>query len=219
MTYAELQAMFRGDLLKADGLQSFTYTDVSTAGSTTQTVDNALITFPVTKAFGEPAVKGYQIDSVSLTFPDDEITVNPTIGDYVSVESVTYEVTQAEKVTAYTRWKLRAERAYVDDAWDQIIHIQRAALTVNSAGAQVETFTTVIGNVPCVVMAEDDVSDVIARLAVRGDLQTSSFFVSQSVNVLPMDRVVYENRNYRINSIIDEGRLSRLKRIRCQLLP
>ena len=216
MTYAELQAMFREDLLKADGLQSFTYTDVSTAGSTTQTVDNALITFPVTKAFGEPAVKGYQIDSVSLTFPDDEITVTPTIGDYVSVESVTYEVTQAEKVTAYTRWKLRAERAYVDDAWDQIVTLQRATLTTDVAGAVVETWGNV-GSYSAIIMEEDDVADMINRLGVRGDKQATTVFLSQSVAVLPMDRLLIDSRPYRITMIGDEGRVARLLKVRVEL--
>lgn len=216
MTYAELQAMFREDLLKADGLQSFTYTDVSTAGSTTQTVDNALITFPVTKAFGQGSVKGYQIDSVSLTFPDDEITVTPTIGDYVSVESVTYEVTQAEKVTAYTRWKLRAERAYVDDAWDQIVTLQRATLTTDVAGAVVETWGNV-GSYSAIIMEEDDVADMINRLGVRGDKQATTVFLSQSVAVLPMDRLLIDSRPYRITMIGDEGRVARLLKVRVEL--
>lgn len=216
MTYAELQAMFREDLKKADGLQSFTYTDVSTAGSTTQTVDNALITFPVTKAFGQGSVKGYQIDSVSLTFPDDEITVTPTIGDYVSVESVTYEVTQAEKVTAYTRWKLRAERAYVDDAWDQIVTLQRATLTTDVAGAVVETWGNV-GSYSAIIMEEDDVADMINRLGVRGDKQATTVFLSQSVAVLPMDRLLIDSRPYRITMIGDEGRVARLLKVRVEL--
>lgn len=216
MTYAELQAMFREDLKKADGLQSFTYTDVSTAGSTTQTVDNALITFPVTKAFGQGSVKGYQIDSVSLTFPDDEITVNPTIGDYVSVESVTYEVTQAEKVTAYTRWRLRAERAYVDDAWDQIVTLQRATLTTDVAGAVVETWGNV-GSYSAIIMEEDDVADMINRLGVRGDKQATTVFVAQAVPVLPMDRLLIDSRPYRITMIGDEGRVARLLKVRVEL--
>lgn len=219
MTYAELQAMFREDLLKADGLQSFTYTDVSTAGSTTQTVDNALITFPVTKAFGEPAVKGYQIDSVTLTFPDDEITVTPTIGDYVSVESVTYEVTMAEKVTAYTRWRLKAERAYIDSDWDGLINVQRAALTVNSAGAHIETYTTVSGNVQAVIVNNDDAADMISRLAVRGDKQSLNFYIANSVAVYPTDRIEYNSRYYRITAIEDENRVARLKRIVAEIYP
>lgn len=218
MTYAELQAMFREDLLKADGLQSLTYTDVSTAGSTAQTVDNALVTFPVAKTFGEPAVKGYQIDSVSLTFPDDEITVTPTIGDYVSVESVTYEVTMAEKVTAYTRWRLKAERAYVDDAWDLSCDIQRATLTVNTAGAQVETWADVTTGVAVIVVNNDDVADQISRLGIRGDKQSLNFYMAQSVTVLPMDRIEYSSRYYRVASIQDEGRVARLKRVVVELL-
>lgn len=213
-----MQTMLRNDFLLFDGLQSFTYTDVSTAGSTTQTVDNARITFPVTKAFGEPAVKGYQIDSVSLTFPDDEITVTPTIGDYVSVESTTYEVTNVEKVTAYTRWRLQAERAYVDDAWDLTVDIQRATLSVNSAGAQVETWADVSTGVAAIVVSNDDVSDQINRLGIRGDKQSLNIYVAQSVSVLPMDRIEYNSRYYRINSIQDESKVARLKRIVVELL-
>lgn len=211
-----MQTMLRNDFLLFDGLQSFTYTDVSTAGSTTQTVDNARITFPVTKAFGEPAVKGYQIDSVSLTFPDNEITVTPTIGDYVSVESTTYEVTNVEKVTAYTRWRLQAERAYVDDAWDLTATVQRATLGVDIAGSVTETWAN-IGSYSVIVWDEPDVADMINRLGVKADKQTTTFFFAQTVPVLSMDRIVYENRPYRITAIQDEGLVARLLKVRCEL--
>lgn len=217
MTKAELQQLLKADFLTIDGLESFTYTDTASGGNTTQTVDNARISWPEVKTWGEPAVRGYQISSVQLTFPVDEITVTPKVGDYVAVDSNTYEVTKADKATAFTRWRLTAERAYIESDWDDTLDIQRATLTVNSAGAQVETYADLTAGVACVVMPEDDVSDQIARLSVRGDMQSISFFVAQTVTVLPMDRIEYAGRFYRINSIIDENRIARLKRIRCQI--
>lgn len=213
LTKTELVALLKADFLTIDGLESFTYTDTTSGGNTTQTVDNARISWPEVKTWGEPAVRGYQISSVQLTFPVDEISVTPKVGDYVAVDSNTYEVTKADKATAFTRWRLTAERAYIEADWDDTLDIQRATLTVNSAGAQVETYADLTAGVACVVAANDDAADMLARLSVRGDKQSLNFYVAQSVSVLPTDRIEYGSRFYRITSIQDEGRISRLKRI------
>lgn len=213
MTQAELQALLTADFLTLDGLSSFTYTDTASGGNSTQTVDNARITFPEVKNYGEPAIKGYQISGVSLTFPTGEITVTPKLGDYVAVDSNTYEVMKVEKKTAFTRWRIEAERAYIETDWGTTCDIQRATLSVNSAGAQVETYADTTSNVPCVVVNNDDVADMIPRLGVRGDKQSLNFYMAQTVTVAPTDRIEYASRFYRITSIQDEGRVSRLKRV------
>lgn len=213
MTYAELQAELEQDFLDMDGLQSFTFTDTTNGSNTAETVDNARITFPEVKTFGEPAVRGYLISSVMLTFPVDEITATPREGDYVSVESNTYEVTKVEKATAFTRYRVTAERAYIDADWDATCDIQRATLSVNSAGAAVETYADTTTGVACVVVNNDDVADMISRLGVRGDKQSINFYMAQSVTVSPTDRIEYSSRFYRITSIQDEGRVARLKRV------
>ena len=216
MTYAELQAELEQDFLDMDGLQSFTFTDTTNGSNTAETVDNARITFPEVKTFGEPAVRGYLISSVMLTFPVDEITATPREGDYVSVESNTYEVTKVEKATAFTRYRVTAERAYLDTDHVSTVTLQRATLGEDVAGAVTETWGNV-GSYSMAVLYEDDVADMINRLGVRGDKQATTVFCAQSVNVLPMDRIVIASRPYRITMIGDEGRVARLKRVRVEL--
>lgn len=216
MTYAELQAELEQDFLDMDGLQSFTFTDTTNGSNTAETVDNARITFPEVKTFGEPAVRGYLISSVMLTFPVDEITATPRDGDYVSVESNTYEVTKVEKATAFTRYRITAERAYLDTDHVSTVTLQRATLGEDVAGAVTETWGNV-GNYSMAVLYEDDVADMINRLGVRGDKQATTVFCAQSVNVLPMDRIVIASMPYRITMIGDEGRVARLKRVRVEL--
>jgi hypothetical protein len=211
--------MLKADFLSIDGLQSFVYTDAATAGNTTQTVDNARITFTEVKSFGEAAVKGYQISGVSLTFPVDSVTVTPKLGDYVAVDGSTYEVTKADKATAQTRWRLMAERAFIEGDWSGLVNVQRAALPVNAAGAQIETYTTVTGNVQAIIVNNDDAADMLARLSTRGDKQSLNFYMAQSVVVYPTDRIQYNSRNYRITAIEDEGRVARLKRIVAEIYP
>ena len=200
-----------------DGLTSFTYTDTATAGNSTQTVDNARITFPEAKAFGEPAVRGYQISSVYLTFPTGEITVAPKCGDYVAVDGSTYEVTKAEKATAFTRWKVTAERAYIETDWATTTTVQRATLSKDSASAVVKTWAAVYSNQSTVVLDEDDVADMAERLGVRADKKTITFFYPQSLSIEPLDRIVYGSRNYRITQIVDAGRVARLLKARGEL--
>lgn len=216
LTKTELVTMLKADFLTIDGLESFTYTDTASGGNSTQTVDNARISWPEVKTWGEPAVRGYQISSVQLTFPVDEITVTPKVGDYVAVDSNTYEVTKADKATAFTRWRLTAERAYLESDHVETVTLQRATLTADVAGSVVETYGNV-GSYSAAIMYEDDVSDVIARLGARGDMQATSVFVAQSVPALPMDRILISNRPYRITMIGSEGRVARLKQLRVQL--
>lgn len=209
-------AMLKADFLTIDGLESFTYTDTASGGNSTQTVDNARISWPEVKTWGEPAVRGYQISSVQLTFPVDEIVnATPKVGDYVAVDSNTYEVTKADKATAFTRWRLTAERAYLESDWVETVTVQRAVLTEDSAGAPVPTYGNV-GSYSMAVMYEDDVADMINRLGVSGDKQAVTFFCSQAVPVLPMDRILFDGKTYRITMIGDEERIARLKKIRVE---
>lgn len=207
----------RADFLTMDGLEDMTYNDVTSSSSTSYTVNNARKTFQISKQFGELNVRGYGIDAVSVTFPDNELAVVAKIGDTFVISGNTYEVTAAELKTSNTRWKIDGQRAYIETDFATTCDIQRATLSVNSAGAQGETFADTTTSVSCIVMAEDDVSDLMPKLAVRGDLQTTSFFIAQSVTIGPMDRIEYAGRFYRINSIVNEGRVSRLKQIRCQI--
>lgn len=216
LTKTELVALLKADFLTIDGLESFTYTDTTSGGNTTQTVDNARISWPEVKAWGEPAVRGYQISSVQLTFPVDEISVTPKVGDYVAVDSNTYEVTKADKATAFTRWRLTAERAYLESDWVETVTVQRATLTVDIAGSVVETYANV-GSYSAAIMYEDDVADMINRLGVRGDKQATTVFFAQSVPVLPMDRLLIDSKLYRITMIGDEDKISRLKKVRVEL--
>jgi hypothetical protein len=208
--------MLKADFLSIDGLQSFVYTDAATAGNTTQTVDNARITFTEVKSFGEAAVKGYQISGVSLTFPVDSVTVTPKLGDYVAVDGSTYEVTKADKATAQTRWRLMAERAYLEADWVSTVILKRFTLSTDVAGAVTES-SYAIGSYSAAVMQEDDVADMINRLGVKGDKQAITFFMEQTVAVLPMDFITYSGRDYRVTMIGDEGRVGRLKKVRTEL--
>ena len=104
----------------------------------------------------------------------------------------------------------------MDDAWDQIVTLQRATLTTDVAGAVVETWGSV-GSYSAIIMEEDDVADMINRLGVRGDKQATMVFVAQTVPVLPMDRLLIDSRPYRITMIGDEGRVARLLKVRVEL--
>lgn len=213
MTAAELQAMLRSDFLDFDGLEDLTYTDKTTSGGTAYTVNNARKTFQVAKGYGEPAVKGYQIDAVNVTFPVDELAVTAKIGDTFVFGSNTYEVTAAALKTANTRWLVTGERAFIETDFATTCDIQRATLSVNSAGAQVETYADTTSGVSCIVVNNDDVADMIPRLGVRGDKQSLNFYMAQSVTISPTDRIEYSSRFYRVTSIQDEGRVARLKRV------
>lgn len=213
MTTAELQSMLEADYLGFDALENLTYTDKTTSSGTAYTVNNARKTFQAVQAFGEPAVRGYSIESVALTFPVDELAVTAKVGDTFVFNSNTYEVTDAASKSAATRWMVTGQRAYIETDFATTIDIQRATLSVNSAGAQVETYADTTAGVSCIVANNDDVADMISRLGVRGDKQSLNFYVTQTVTVAPTDRIEYSSRFYRITSIQDENRLARLKRI------
>ncbi len=218
MTRTEMDAMLKADFLTFDGLEDMTYNDVNSSTSTSYTVNNTRKTFQITKAYGESNIRGYLIESVAVTFPVDELAVEAKIGDTFVIDSSTYEVVSTELKTSNTRWRVTGERAYIDSDWDLTCDIQRATLTVNSAGAQVESWADVTTGVAVIVVNNDDVADQINRLGVRGDKQSLNMYMAQSVSVLPMDRIEYSGRYYRIGSIQDEGRIARLKRIVVELL-
>lgn len=216
MTRAELQAMLKTDFLGFDALEDLTYTDATTSGGSSQTVNNARMTFQVMKSFGETAVKGYQIDSVGVTFPVDELSVTAKLGDTFVMGGNTYEVTEAALKTASTRWQVTGERAFIETDFAVSIALKRFTLSTDVAGSVTETETTV-GTYSAIIMQEDDVADMINRLGVKGDKQATTFFVAQTVPVLPMDFITYSGRDYRITMIGDEGRVARLKKVRVEL--
>lgn len=205
--------MCEADFLGFDALEDLTYTDKTTSSGTAYTVNNARQTFMANKTFGEPVVRGYAIESVGVTFPVDELSVDAKLGDTFVFDGDTYEVVAADKKTANTRWMITGDRAFIDTDFAVSIDIQRATLSVNSAGAQVETYADTTSGVSAVLVENDDVADMIPRLGVRGDKQSKNFYVAQSVTVSPTDRIEYSSRFYRITSIQDEGRLARLKRV------
>ena len=89
-------------------------------------------------------------------------------------------------------------------------------LGVDVAGSVTETWAN-IGSYSVIVWDEPDVADMINRLGVKADKQTTTFFFAQTVPVLSMDRIVYENRPYRITAIQNEGLVARLLKVRCEL--
>lgn len=219
MTRAEMLSMLKADFLGFDGLSDLTYTDKTTASGTAYTVNNARQTFQTVQGFGEPLIRGYTVSSVGLTFPVDELAVSCKLGDTFVYESQTYEVTEAALKTASTRWQVTGSRAGIDTDFATTCDIQRATLTVNSAGAAVETNADTTASVSVIVVNNDDVADMISRLGVRGDKQSLNFYMAQSVTVSPTDRIEYSSRFYRITSIQDEGRVARLKRVVAEIYP
>lgn len=205
--------MLRDDFLAFDALESFTYVDAATAGNTSYTVQSCRKTFQIVKAFGQANVKGYSLESVGLTFPVANLTPTPKQGDTFTINSTTYEVVDVAKKTANTRWQITGERAFIETDFATTCDIQRATLSVNSAGAQVETYADTTSGVSCIVVNNDDVADMISRLGVRGDKQSLNFYMAQSVTISPTDRIEYSSRFYRVTSIQDEGRVARLKRV------
>lgn len=216
MTRAELDAMLAADFLTFDGLESFTYIDVATAGNTSHTVASCRKTFQLVKAFGQPAVKGYQIDSVGLTFPVANLTPTAKLGDQFTVNSLTYEVTEIAKKTSATRWQVTGERAFIETDFATTVTLQRATLGVDVAGSVTETWGNV-GSYSAIEMQEDDVSDLANRLGTKSDMQATSYYMAQTVPILPMDRLLISGRPYRINMIGNQGRVARLLQVRVQL--
>jgi hypothetical protein len=108
------------------------------------------------------------------------------------------------------------QRASLNADYAITVTQQRATLTQDAMGAPVETWGTVTTH-QAIRMDEDDVADMIDRLGVAGDKQAITLFVAQSASFLPMDRILIGSRPYRITLLGDEGRISRLKKIRIEL--
>jgi len=213
------------DYRTVEGLLSATYISKTSSGSTNYSLTDVFSSNPRTKAMAEPAVKGALIESNDFRFVLADLAATPKAGDEITVGSVTFEVNEVERrrpVDAsgnYAFWYVKAARAFVDTSWSVSIDVQRATLSVNAAGAEVETFADVLTNVAAILVYNDDAADMQPRLSIRGDKQSVNFYVAQTVSVNPMDRIEYGSRFYRITSIQDEGKLSRLKRLIAEIYP
>lgn len=205
-----------------EGLVPATYTSKNTGGSTNYSLTEVFRSQPTVKAMSEPAVKGTLLESLSFRFVASDLAATPKAGDEITCDSVAFEVGDVQRLRPVDSngrgafWKVNAARAFVDDAWDESIVLKRFTLSTDVAGSVTETAST-IGTYAAIAMQEDDVADMINRLGVKGDKQAITFFVAQTVPALPMDFITYNSRDYRVTMIGDEGRLSRLKKIRVEL--
>jgi len=142
--------------------------------------------------------------------------MEPKEGDTIQVGSNVYQVTDVELIRRNVIWRVTASRAFIQSAYATSVTLQRATLGVDVAGGVTETWGTV-GTYSAIEMLEDDVADMIDRLGVAGDKQATTYFVAQTVAVLPMDRLLVGGRKYRITMIGDQGRIARLLKIRVEL--
>lgn len=208
-----------------EGLIPATYTSKTSGGSANYLLTDVFCSNPRIKGFGEPAVKGYMIESNDFRFVLADLAATPKAGDEITVGATTFEVNEVERrrpVDAsgtYAFWYIKTARAFVDTSWSVSVDVQRATLAVNGAGAEVETFVDIAANVSAIMVFNDDAADMQPRLSIRGDKQSVNFYVAQTVSINPMDRIEYGSRFYRITSIQDEGKLSRLKRLIAEIYP
>lgn len=217
MDRASLQAMLKRDFLAFDGLEDLTYVSSADSGNTTYTVNNARITFQTTKGYGEPEVKGYQIDEVHVTFPVDELAVDAKDADTFTVDGNVYEVMKTECRTARTRWMVTGERAFIESAFAQSVDVERATLTLDSASATSKSWAAVYASQTCVVKEDDNTADMIPRLGVRADKGTTTFYFPQTLDIQPTDRIKYGGRYYRITYQGQQRRVARLQFMRAEL--
>lgn len=217
MTRAELQDLVKTDFLGFDGLEDLTYVSTADSGNTTYTVNNARVTFMTTKGYGEPEVKGYQIDEVHVTFPVDELAATAKDADTFTVDGSTYEVMKTECKTARTRWMITGERAFIEDAFAVTCDVERATLALDSASATTKTWVAVYASQTCIVKEDDNTADMIARLGVRSDKGTATFYFPQTLDIQPTDRISYGGRYYRITYQLQQRRVARLQGMRAEL--
>lgn len=195
------------------GSEALTHT--RTGPGTTTAVPIALC-FKTDIKFGETAVPGYGVDAVVTRFPASVLSTAPKEGDTITRSGVVYEVVAVSKMVRDTQWRLECARAYINGDYDVSIVLNRFTLSTDVAGSVTEQ-SYAIGTYSAIVMLEDDVADMINRLGIKGDKQSLTFFVDQTVPALPMDMITYSGRDYRITMIGDEGRIARLKKIRVEL--
>lgn len=200
-------------ILAALGSEALTFT--RTGPGTTTAIAEAFVQ-KTERSFGSPSVPGYEIDEVVCHFLVSLLSPTPKLGDTITRAGTVYEVTEAKKIGRDVLWRLVTQRASLNADYAITVTQQRATLTQDAMGAPVETWGTVTTH-QAIRMDEDDVADMIDRLGVAGDKQAITLFVAQSASFLPMDRILIGSRPYRITLLGDEGRISRLKKIRIEL--
>jgi len=196
---------------------TITYTDVDSGGSTTYTVTNVRKTFQVTEGFGEPQVRGYCIDSVGITFPVDNLSITPKLGDTFDYLGNTYEVTSAELKTANTRWNFTGKRAYLEPGWSTTCLIQRATISQNAAGMDIDSWGTLYASAQCYRNPQNVPQEAFDQLGVVGVNDLSKLYLGPTVSgVRVTDRVTLNGLLYTNTRTQNDARIAMLPEIEIQ---
>ena len=161
----------------------------------------------------------YTPDDVVLRIPRPMLAVKPKPRDrWTDEEGEVFTVLEVGRIVGVQRYRLVCRNLIIAHELNDLIDIQRATITYDSAGVKIKTPWTVVYP-QLAARVQPITSETVDERGVRGFKTTHTIILSQEVVVTNEDRVSFAGRFYEIRGYHNPERIDELPVIDAELVP